>query len=76
MDSMRVAIKFVIIQLARQVRGVPKNTRSKYSRRIVPIRRSTNGCESSARDRFHFLDLQHAQVCEPAVKTKELDRDP
>jgi hypothetical protein len=25
-----------------------KNTRSKYSRRIVPMRRSTNGCETGA----------------------------
>ena len=48
MDSMRVVIHFVIVQLARQVRGVPKNTRSKYSRRIVPMRRSTNGCETGA----------------------------
>src|SRR6201988_4311553 len=36
------------------------------------MRRSTNGCESGAHGTdFHFLDLQHAQVCEPAVKTKE-----
>jgi hypothetical protein len=49
MDSMRVVIHFVIAQLARQVRGVPKkHTRSKYSRRIVPMRRSTNGCETGA----------------------------
>src|SRR5580704_10329748 len=72
MDSMRVVIHFVIVQLARQVRGVPK----KYPIKVLPPDCSDETLDErmrnrSARNRFNFLDLQHAQVCEPAVKTKE-----
>lgn len=45
MNARRVAVSPEIIRLSCQVGRVPKERAIRYSRRIVPMSRSTNGCD-------------------------------
>src|SRR6202030_1944892 len=61
-----------IVQLARQVHGVPE----KYPIKVLTPDRSDQPFDErmrdrSVRNRLDLLDLQHAQIGEPTVKAKE-----
>ena len=69
---MRVVIVREFAQLARQVHGVPEE----YPIEILTPDRSDQPFDERMRDRsvwnrLDFLDLEDAQVGEPAVKSKQ-----
>ena len=72
MNAMRVVIVPEFVQLARQVDGVPEE----YAIEILAPDRSDQPFDErmrdrSVRNRLDLLDLEDAQVGEPAVEAKQ-----